>query len=129
MCEVLAQPDRITSSPVETARDAPPGGAFGDGRGPQCRRAVAAGGDRRVTARFAFYGRLSTDDKQDHTLARPSQLDACSRKASELGSEIVVEYFDQESGAKDERPGWTSLTREARDPHTRRFDHVVIYQT
>ena len=65
--------------------------------------------------RFAFYGRLSTDDKQDQTLARPSQLEACRRKAAELGGEIVVEFFDQESGAKDDRPGWTALTQEARD--------------
>jgi site-specific DNA recombinase len=79
--------------------------------------------------RFAFYGRLSTDDKQDETLARPSQLEACGRKAAELGGEIVCEFFDQESGARDDRPGWTSLTQEARDSHTRRFDAVVIYQT
>ena len=82
-----------------------------------------------MSLRCAFYGRLSTDDKQDQTLARPSQLEACRRKASELGGEIVVEFFDQESGAKDDRPGWTSLTQEARDAATRRFDAVVIYQT
>lgn len=82
-----------------------------------------------MSTRFAFYGRLSTDDKQDQTLARPSQLEACQRKATELGGEIVVEFFDQESGARDDRPGWTSLTQEARDAATRRFDAVVIYQT
>ncbi|MHB8660138.1 MAG: recombinase family protein [Solirubrobacteraceae bacterium] len=81
------------------------------------------------TVRFAFYGRLSTDDRQDVTLARPSQLEACERKAAELGGEIVVEFFDQESGAKDDRPGWTSLTQEARNRDQRRFDAVVIYQT
>ena len=79
--------------------------------------------------RFAFYGRLSTDDKQDQTLARPSQLKACQRKAAELGGEVVCEFFDQESGAKDDRPGWTALTQEARDRDSRRFDAVVIYQT
>jgi DNA invertase Pin-like site-specific DNA recombinase len=82
---------------------------------------------RRV--RFAFYGRLSTEDKQDQTLARPSQLEACKRKAAELDGEVVCEFFDQESGAKDDRPGWTALTQEARDQTTRRFDAVVIYQT
>jgi DNA invertase Pin-like site-specific DNA recombinase len=82
-----------------------------------------------MAARFAFYGRLSTDDKQDQTLARPSQLEACRRKATELGGEVVCEFFDQESGAKDDRPGWTALTQEARDTATRRFDGVVIYQT
>jgi site-specific DNA recombinase len=79
--------------------------------------------------RFAFYGRLSTDDKQDQTLARPSQLEACRQKAAELGGSIVCEFFDQESGAKDDRPGWTALTQEARDRRARRFDAVVIYQT
>jgi len=79
--------------------------------------------------RFAFYGRLSTDDKQDQTLARPSQLDACRRKAAEVGGEVVCEFFDQESGAKDDRPGWTALTQEAREKASRRFDAVVIYQT
>ena len=45
--------------------------------------------------RFAFYGRLSTTDKQDESLARPSQLKACEAKAAELGGEIVAEFFDQ----------------------------------
>jgi DNA invertase Pin-like site-specific DNA recombinase len=62
-------------------------------------------------------------------LARPSPLEACRRKASELGGEIVCEFFDQESGARDDRPGWTALTQEARDSSRRRFDAVVIYQT
>jgi site-specific DNA recombinase len=79
--------------------------------------------------RFAFYGRLSTDDKQDQTLARPSQLEACRRKAAETDGEVVCEFFDQESGARDDRPGWTALTQEARERTTRRFDAVVIYQT
>jgi site-specific DNA recombinase len=82
-----------------------------------------------VAKQFAFYGRLSTDDKQDQTLARPSQLEACRHKATELGGEVVVEFFDQESGAKDDRPGWTALTQEARDRGTRLFGAVVIYQT
>jgi site-specific DNA recombinase len=82
-----------------------------------------------VSLRFAFYGRLSTDDRQDKTLARPSQLEAWRRKVGELGGKIVAEFFDQESGAKDDRPGWTALTQEARDAATRRFDAVVIYQT
>ena len=36
-------------------------------------------------------------------------------QASELGGEVVCEFFDQESGAKDDRPGWTALTQEARE--------------
>jgi hypothetical protein len=58
-------------------------------------------------------------------LSRPSQLEACRRKAAESGGEVVCEFFDQESGAKDDRPGWTALTQEAREKATRRFDAVV----
>src|SRR5215207_5568424 len=89
----------------------------GDGRGAGARarragRSAAGRGRGLVTLRCAFYGRLSTDDKQDQTLARPSQLEACQRKATELGGEVVCEFFDQESGARDDRPGWTALTQE-----------------
>jgi len=83
-----------------------------------------------VTAtRFAFYGRISTKDKQDPALSFPSQRKACERKARELGGEVTCEFTDQESGAKQERPGWTALTAEARDREGRRFDAVVIYST
>ncbi len=82
-----------------------------------------------MSKRFAFYGRLSTTDKQDESLARPSQVKACQQKVADLGGEIVCEFFDQESGARDDRPGWTALAQEARERHQRRFDAVVIYQT
>ena len=78
---------------------------------------------------FAWYGRLSTMDKQDPTLSFPSQRDACSAKASELGGRIVAEFTDQESGRRDDRQGWSELVREARDREARRFDGVVIYST
>lgn len=79
--------------------------------------------------RFAFYGRLSTDDRQDVTLARPSQLHACERKIQPLGGTITAEWFDVESGSHDQRPGLLELIAEARDPATRRFDQVVVYST
>ncbi len=79
--------------------------------------------------RFASYGRLSTTDKQDPALSFPSQLKACERKVSELGGEITATFEDQESGAKQDRPGWAALTAEARERDTRRFDAVVIYST
>ncbi len=78
---------------------------------------------------FAWYGRLSTKDKQDPTLSFPSQRDACMRKVEELGGRIVAEFTDQESGRRDDRASWTDLVREARDATTRRFDAVVIYST
>jgi site-specific DNA recombinase len=80
-------------------------------------------------ARFASYGRLSTTDKQDPALSFPSQLKACERKVAELGGEITATFEDQESGAKQDRPGWTALTAEARERDSRRFDAVVIYST
>lgn len=79
--------------------------------------------------RFAFYGRLSTTDKQDPALSFPSQRKACERKVAELGGEVSCEFTDQESGAKAERPGWSALTAEARDTEGRRFEAVVIYST
>ncbi|HXV05730.1 MAG TPA: recombinase family protein [Solirubrobacterales bacterium] len=79
--------------------------------------------------RFAFYGRVSTTDKQDPALSFPSQLKACERKVAELDGEVTCQFTDQESGAKQERPGWSALTHEARDREGRRFDAVVIYST
>jgi site-specific DNA recombinase len=81
------------------------------------------------TVRFAAYLRVSTTDKQDPALSFPSQLKACQRKAAELSGEVVSEFTDQESGAKQDRPGWSALTHEARDRDARRFDAVVIYST
>ncbi len=78
---------------------------------------------------MAFYGRLSTTDKQDPTLSFPSQLKACRRKAEDLGGAVTCEFTDQESGAKQDRPGWGALTHEARDRDGRRFDAVVVYAT
>src|SRR3954451_21299015 len=52
--------------------------------------------------RFAFYGRVSTDDAQDPSLSIPRQLAACER-ALPPGSEIVAHYWDIESGRKDLR--------------------------
>ena len=79
--------------------------------------------------RFAFYGRLSTTDKQDPALSFPSQRKACERKAAEVGGKVVCEFTDQESGAKQDREGWGALTHEAQDLDGRRFDAVLIYST
>ena len=79
--------------------------------------------------RFAWYGRLSTKDKQDATLSFPSQREACLRKVEELGGQLVVDFTDQESGRRDDRVAWSDLVREARDRDGRRFDAVVVYST
>jgi DNA invertase Pin-like site-specific DNA recombinase len=78
---------------------------------------------------FAWYGRLSTKDKQDPTLSFPSQREACATKAAELGGRIVCEFTDQEAGRRDDRAGWGELVREAKEPDARRFDAVIVYAT
>jgi site-specific DNA recombinase len=78
--------------------------------------------------RFAFYGRVSTVDKQDPTLSFPSQERACQAKARELGGEIVCVFTDQASGTTADRPGWSALVVEARQPE-RRFDGVICFST
>ena len=79
--------------------------------------------------RFAAYLRLSTTDKQDPALSFPSQQKACEQAVAEQGGEITIDFQDQQSGARDDRPGLTSLLAEARDPTSRRFDHVIAYST
>jgi len=86
-------------------------------------------GVRQVMRRFAWYGRLSSKDKQDPTLSFPSQRQACASKAEELGGRIVAEFTDQEAGRRDDRAGWSDLVREAKERDARRFDAVVIYAT
>ena len=78
---------------------------------------------------YAFYGRLSTTDKQDPALSFPSQRKACEKQVAELGGKISRDFSDQESGSHDDRPGWSALTQEARDREGRSFDAVVIYST
>lgn len=79
--------------------------------------------------RFAWYGRLSTTDKQDASLSFPSQRKACVTKAAEIGGEIVADFTDEEAGRRDDRIGWSRLVQEAKDPETRRFNAVIVYAT
>ena len=50
--------------------------------------------------RFAFYGRVSTEDAQDPSLSIPRQLAACQRVIAESGGEVVARFWDIESGRK-----------------------------
>jgi DNA invertase Pin-like site-specific DNA recombinase len=50
--------------------------------------------------RFAFYGRVSTEDAQDPSLSLPRQLAACERAVQTGVGEIVAFYWDIESGRK-----------------------------
>jgi site-specific DNA recombinase len=79
--------------------------------------------------KFAWYGRLSTKDKQDPTISFPSQRNECAEKAEELGGRIVCDFTDQEAGRRDDRVGWSELVREAKEPDARRFDAVIVYST
>jgi site-specific DNA recombinase len=49
--------------------------------------------------RWAFYGRVSTEDNQDPTLSLPRQLANCEAAAGSIGGRIVAHFYDIESGA------------------------------
>jgi DNA invertase Pin-like site-specific DNA recombinase len=51
--------------------------------------------------RFAFYGRVSTDDAQDPSLSIPRQLAACKGAIEPAGGDVVTHYWDVESGRKE----------------------------
>jgi len=76
--------------------------------------------------RFAWYGRLSTDELQQPQLAFPSQRAACEKRVDGLGR-IVCEFTDVQSGRRDDRAGIEELLEEASRPD-RRFDAVVTYK-
>ena len=84
-------------------------------------RELAAG-----TLRFAWYGRLSTDELQQPQLAFPSQKTACEKRIDGMGR-IVCEFTDVQSGRRDDRAGIEALLDEAGRPD-RRFDAVVTYK-
>lgn len=48
--------------------------------------------------RFAFYGRVSTEDNQDPTLSLPRQLANCQQAVERVGGTITAHYYDVESG-------------------------------
>jgi site-specific DNA recombinase len=50
--------------------------------------------------RYAFYGRVSTEDEQDPTLSFPRQLANAERLVADSGGRIVAHYFDIESGTR-----------------------------
>ncbi len=50
--------------------------------------------------RYAWYGRVSTEDEQDPTLSFPRQLANAERQVAEAGGRIVAHYYDIESGTR-----------------------------
>ncbi len=52
------------------------------------------------TPRYAWYGRVSTEDEQDPTLSFPRQLANAERQVQEAGGRIVAHFYDIESGTR-----------------------------
>ena len=80
-----------------------------------------------MTIRFAFDGRVSTEDQQDPVASRNWQLSR-ARALTERHGEIVAEFFDigqSRSIPWKRRPQATMLLAELAKP-SRGFDAVVI---
>jgi site-specific DNA recombinase len=60
----------------------------------------ASGAPYVAPLRFAWWGRVSTEDQQDPTLSLPRQLHT-SRAALPSGAVIVAHFYDVESGRRD----------------------------
>jgi DNA invertase Pin-like site-specific DNA recombinase len=78
--------------------------------------------------RFAFYGRVSTEDQQDPTSSRNWQLARSRQVIETVAGEVVEEFFDighSRSLPWKRRPQATRLLETFRDPN-RGFDAVVI---
>jgi site-specific DNA recombinase len=80
-----------------------------------------------VSRRFAFLGRVSTEDNQDPEASRNWQLDRAHALVDPVG-EIVAQYFDigqSRSVPWKRRPQASALLAALRDPD-RGFDGIVI---
>lgn len=78
--------------------------------------------------RFAFYGRVSTEDQQDPKSSRQWQITRAGQLIEPAGGEIVIEFFDiGESRSRPwaRRPEAARLLHHLADP-TRSFQAVVI---
>jgi DNA invertase Pin-like site-specific DNA recombinase len=78
--------------------------------------------------RFAFYGRVSTEDQQDPTASRGWQLQRARQLIEPIGAEVVAEFFDiglSRSLPWKRRPQAAALLEAFKDP-SRGFDAVVI---
>ncbi|WP_325050218.1 recombinase family protein [Actinomadura craniellae] len=89
-------------------------------------RPLAAG--RAAMTRFAFYGRVSTEDNQDPEASRSWQLRRARALIESRGGEIVAEFFDVDKSRSipwARRPYASALIEELKNPG-RDFDAVVI---
>ena len=78
--------------------------------------------------KFAFYGRVSTEDQQDPESSRGWQITRSRALIESRGGEIVAEFFDVDKSRSipwQRRPRATALLGELKNP-ARVFDAVVI---
>ncbi|MHB8465048.1 MAG: recombinase family protein [Acidimicrobiales bacterium] len=78
--------------------------------------------------RFAFYGRVSTEDQQDPAASRGWQISRAEALIAPHGGKIVAEFFDigqSRSLPWKRRPESAALLMAMTDPK-RRFDAVVV---
>jgi site-specific DNA recombinase len=78
--------------------------------------------------KFAFYGRVSTEDQQDPESSRAWQLTRSRALIDSRGGEIVTEFFDVDKSRSipwPRRPAATALLAELKNPN-REFDAVVV---
>ena len=78
--------------------------------------------------RFAFYGRVSTEDQQDPASSRLWQLRRAQQLIQPVGGTVVDEFFDiglSRSVPWKRRPAATALMETFKNPR-RGFDAVVI---
>jgi site-specific DNA recombinase len=78
--------------------------------------------------KFAFYGRVSTEDQQDPESSRSWQLTRSLALIEARGGAIVAEFFDVDKSRSipwQRRPQATALLAELKNPN-REFDAVVI---
>src|ERR1700744_1815389 len=78
--------------------------------------------------RFAFYGRVSTEDQQDPESSRGWQLTRSRALIGARGGVIVAEVFDVDKSRSipwQRRPQATALLADLKIPN-RRFDAVVV---
>ena len=92
------------------------------------RSALGAAGPRpaRGALRFAFYGRVSTEDYQDPVTSRARQRDQAGALVAGYGR-IVAEYFDagRAGCCRGRRPQAAALVAAMADPD-RGFDAIVV---
>jgi site-specific DNA recombinase len=78
--------------------------------------------------KFAFYGRVSTEDQQDPESSRGWQITRSRALIEARGGVIVAEFFDVDKSRSmpwQRRPEATALLAELKNPN-REFDAVVI---